>query len=376
MNRHKSSVNAFWALVRAGLWGKEAHLESCEGIDWQEVYGLASEQSVLGLVLSGLELSNLKPSQALLLRWIGDVQAIERQNKAMNSFIRTLFCKLHENGVDSVLIKGQGVAQCYERPLWRSPGDVDLLLNKENYLKGKEYIEKLTNARAKEYDFSKEYRTTISDWTVELHGSLRSGLSKEFNRGVDVVQDNICNLHQVRFWEIEGISIPLPETNNDILLVFTHFIKHFYKGELGIRQICDWCRLLWKYRDSIDVTLLDKYIGRMGLRAQWRGFAAFAVDYLGMPPEAMPFYYSNNKWSKKADKISSFVLDAGNFGKNIDRSYYAKYPLLIRKIISMWKRVVSLLHHATIFPWHTFLFMPHVIYTGIKATIENGSGNC
>ena len=170
------------------------------------------------------------------------------------------------------------------------------------------------------------------------------------------------------------IMIVHGEHKDDALLIFTHYIKHFYKGELGIRQICDWCRLLWAFRESIDVPLLERRLKKMKLFDQWRGFGALAVDYLGMPQEVMPLYSPNKEWSRKANKICSFVLEVGNFGHNIDSSYYAKYPLLVRKTISMWKRISALIRHATIFPWHTSRFLPHVIYTGLEATIENGTG--
>ena len=82
--------------------------------------------------------------------------------------------------------------------------------------------------------------------------------------------------------------------NNDILLIFTHFLKHFYKGGIGLRQICDWCRLLWTYRDSIDVALLEQRLRKMGLMSEWKAFAALAVEYLGMPAES-PIYDSSKR---------------------------------------------------------------------------------
>ena len=373
--RLDNNQQAFFALVKAGLWEKDIRLSQYGDIDFKVVYRLEEEQAVVGLIAAGIEhVVDAKIPQEVVLQFVGTTLQIEQRNTSMNKFIVVMMDELREAGVESVLVKGQGIAQSYERPMWRSCGDVDLLLNEENYEKGKLLIEKIAKKDSKEYSFNKEYQTTINGWTVELHGSLRSGLSAAFNRGVDEVQRDICDKHNVRYWVCEGNQIPLPEVNDDVLVIFTHFIKHFYKGELGIRQICDWCRLLWTYRETIDARLLEIRLKKMGLLAQWKGFGAFAVNYLGMPIEALPLYSSSKKWNRKANKICSFVLKVGNFGHNIDGSYYSKYPLLIRKFISMGKRISSLLRHATIFPWHTFQFLPHVIYTGIKATIENGTG--
>ena len=366
---------AFFELLRAGLWEKEARLSGYGSIDYAAIQQMAEEQCVVGLVTAGLEkVVDVAVPKEMLLQFIGQTIQIEQQNTAMNKFIVKILGRLKKAGVESVLIKGQGVAQCYERPSWRSCGDVDLLLNEENYERGKAFLEDISESSAKEYSFNKEYQITIGGWTLELHGSLRSGLSGALNNGVDAIQRDICDNHNVRYWNLDGDRIPLPEENNDALVIFTHFIKHFYKGELGVRQICDWCRLLWTYRESIDIALLDKHLKKMGFRAQWKGFGSFAVDYLGMPSEAMPLYSPAKKWSRKANKICTFVIEVGNFGHNVDNSYYAKYPLLVRKSISMWRRVASLIRHASIFPLHTFRFLPHVVYTGLKATIENGTG--
>lgn len=374
MGSHNNQ-QAFFALMRAGLWEQDVMLEQFEKTDFDEIYRLSEEQSVVGLVAAGLEhVQDIKAPQQVVLQFVGTALQLEQQNTAMNKFICVLLDKLKGAEIDAVLIKGQGVAQCYERPQWRAPGDVDLLLNDENYEKGKELLNNLSEIHPKEYDFNKEYQTTIGGWCVELHGSLRCGLSAALNRGVDEIRDDICDNHNIRYWEIDGKRIPMPEENDDALLIFTHFLKHFYKGELGIRQICDWCRLLWKYRETIDVALIEKRLKSMGVSSQWKGFGAFAVDYLGMPAEAMPLYSSDRKWSKKADRICAFVFEVGNFGHNIDNSYYTKQPLFVRKTISMWRRIRSLIQHASIFPWHTFRFLPYVIYTGLKATIENGSG--
>ena len=132
------SIQAFFALVKAGLWEQaDANLDINEKVDWEKVYQLAEEQSVVGLVLAGIEHSYVKPPQEFLLQWIGEVQIIEQQNKAMNQFVADLIDSLRKNDIYTILVKGQGIAQCYEKPLWRASGDVDLLLSDSNYEKAK-----------------------------------------------------------------------------------------------------------------------------------------------------------------------------------------------------------------------------------------------
>ena len=158
----------------------------------------------------------------------------------------------------------------------------------------------------------------------------------------------------------------LPSPDNDVLIVFTHFIKHFFKGGLGLRQICDWTRLLWTYRSEVDVKLLEKRLKRMGLMTEWKAFGALAVEIMGMPSEAMPFYVSSDKWRKKAEKIKDYVMVVGNFGHNKQQVYYSDKPVIIRKTISFWNKLGDILHHSTIFPIDSFRFLIGIMINGVK----------
>lgn len=153
--------------------------------------------------------------------------------------------------------------------------------------------------------------------------------------------------------------------NEDVVYVFTHILQHFYMGGIGIRQICDWCRLLWTYRDSLNHGLLETRLRNMGLTTEWKAFGAFAVDYLGMPAEAMPFYSNSRKWKRKADRVCSFILEVGNFGHNRDHSYFEKYPYLIRKVYSFGRRCGDLIQHWRIFPVDSLRFTPYIFFKGL-----------
>ena len=102
-----NNTRVFLALVKAGLWGDGNPDVRIDGTTvWREVYRLATEQSVLGLVLAGLERSDVKPPKVLLLQWIGEVQQIEQRNKAMNVFIADLIDRLRKEDIYCLLVKG------------------------------------------------------------------------------------------------------------------------------------------------------------------------------------------------------------------------------------------------------------------------------
>jgi len=368
----KENIETFFALLRAGLWADVGSIdlrnqEYVEPVDWDEVYQLAEEQSVVGVVLAGIEHSDAKPPQELLLQWIGEVQMLEQQNRAMNEFVAELIEKMRTAGIYMLLVKGQGVAQCYERPLWRACGDVDFFLSEDNYKKAKDLLLPMAKTVEPEWLTSMHLGMNIEGWVVELHGSLRGSLSPKVNSVLNEIRRETFYGGQVRSWVNNGTHIFLLDANNDIIYVFTHFLNHFYKGGIGIRQICDWCRLLWTYCKQIDVSLLEKRLRKMGLITEWRAFGTFAVEYLGMPSSAMPLYSSDKKWKRKAAKICSFIIEVGNFGHNRDMSYYEDKPYLLRKAISFGRRTKDICSHAKIFPIDSLKFYPYILFNGFRS---------
>lgn len=361
---------AFFALLRAGLWEKSIRLLPYDNIDYSEILDLAQEQSVVGLMAAGMEhVEDCKPAKQDVLQFIGQALQLEQQNQAMNYFIGVLVDKMRKEGIYALLVKGQGIAQCYERPLWRSCGDVDFFLSDENYEKAKRYLVPLASHVEPENKIKKHLGLAIDPWVVELHGTLKGSLSRRINIVLEEIKRDTFQGGNVRTWMNGNTPVSLLKAENDALYVFSHFFFHFYSEGVGLRQICDWCRLLWTYRDDLDPKLLENQLKKMGLVTEWKAFGAFAVDYLGMPVKAMPLYSEDKRWKKKADKICSFIIEVGNFGHNRDNSYFNK-PFVIRKAISLGRRCGDLIRHARIFPLDSFRFLPGIVINGVRAALK------
>lgn len=127
------------------------------------------------------------------------------------------------------------------------------------------------------------------------------------------------------------------------------------------------CRLLWTYRERIDVPLLESRLRRMGLMPEWKGIAALAVGYLGMHADAMPLYFDAPKYRRKADRICRLVLQTGNMGHNIDQSYRKKYPALVAKAITFFRRLGGFAHLMLIFPENVAGFWARYVGRRVKA---------
>ena len=371
MQSFDRNTEAFLALVRAGLWETDVRLSQFHAIDYSRVLSLADEQSVVGVVAAGLEhVTDVKVPKEYVLQFVGQALQLEQQNQAMNNFIGMMIDKMRKAGIYSLLLKGQGIAQCYEKPLWRACGDVDLFLSDDNYEKAKAFLTPLASGVEGEYIREKHLGMTIDSWTVELHGRLYCGLSSRIDKELDWIYKNTFFEGSVRSWNDDGVQVFLLKAENDALYVFAHILQHFYKGGIGLRQICDWCRLLWTYRDALNFGQLEKSLRAMGQMTEWRTFGTFAVEYLGMPSEAMPFYKASERWKRKAHRVMSFVMMSGNFGHNRDNSYFERYPYLIRKICSLGRRLGDVFRHARIFPLDSLCFFANIVSHGVKDTLR------
>ena len=316
---NNNNQKAFIRLLKAGLWEEHEKQVSLDySVDWNEIYRYASEQMVLGLVLAGIErLSNdQRPPKEMLLQWIGEIQMLEQRNLEMNRFIGLLVDKMRKEGIYTLLVKGQGIAQCYERPLLRSSGDVDFFMSETNYKKAKEFLLPLSRTSKPERAYSKELGLSIDPWYVEIHGSQRTCLSTRVDSEIDAVQRSVFYEGKARSWMNGKTQIFLPAQDEDVFIVFTHFLKHLFKEEgASIRQLCDLCRLLWTYKNKIDGKLLAMRLKGAGIMTEWKAFGACAVEYLGMPVCSMPLYVGGEKWKKKGRRMMGYILNGTNHGR-------------------------------------------------------------
>ena len=105
----------------------------------------------------------------------------------------------------------------------------------------------------------------------------------------------------------------------------------------------------------------------MDLMPEWKGFASFAVNYLGMSVDDMPLYTNIPKYRRKADRICRLILRTGNMGHNIDQSYRTKYPGLVAKVITFFRRLGEFVRLTVIFPENAIAFWATYVIRRTKA---------
>lgn len=389
-----TATSLFFALLRSGLWGTEpalpslppvshspdhskpdpaatgSHAHGSPDIDtWKRVFRLATEQTVTGLITDGAAAcpAGYVPG-AVSLRLMSSLVAIEKRNAAVNALIAKIIPLFDKANVPTVLVKGQAVAQCYRKPEGRMPGDIDLIVRPEDYEAAKTVLTSIADSTDAESADKLHFGGMVGDIEVELHGTVHTSLGGRINDILDSAQAELFKPGGSRTLEINGTAVRITSIDFDALFIFVHLLQHFYCGGLGLRQLCDWARVLHTHRTQIDLNLLESRLKQMGIMSEWQAFAAFLVRYLGLPEQEAPFYSSHAE--AKAAKLWKFMEEVGNFGKKRRRRDRSGDPYLIRKVESFFLNSKDFLRHAGIFPLDSVKFFWKYFTTGTRAALR------
>ena len=168
MNKSNKTEQQFFMLLRAGLWETDVRLESICDDDFAEIKRIAEEQSVTGIIAAGIEhVVDARLPEEESVKLVGKAWHLELQNAEMNDFIGKTVEEMRACGIKTLLVKGQGIAQCYERPLYRACGDVDFLLDEINFEKAKELLLPKAHHIGQESKYAKHLGMRIEEWEVE-----------------------------------------------------------------------------------------------------------------------------------------------------------------------------------------------------------------
>lgn len=366
----ESYEKLFFDILQNGLWGKPIEaVPTRNGI--LQVVKLALSQTVLGIVgnviITDKTLSSyLTERELAYLRKL--VMSVVSVSYTWNCTVRNLFKNMHDNGVDPILLKGQGIAQYYPSPDFRQCGDIDLYV-------GKQYFEKACEAlmaSASEEDMTtikqtkKHFHMYIGKVPVELHIYSDVYYPKRLNRIYQEISDAGISIEPVEV-ELAGYPVNTPSVNFNIFYVFNHLWHHFIYDGVGLRQICDLCVLLHSFYGQIDYDYLYNVLERMGLMKPWKIFGFILVEKLGLPAEEYPFYDSN--YRRQKEKVFRLVMIEGNFGQENMKGHQRPKGYLVGKLYSLAFMTIRNMRVFFLFPKASILRLAYVFHEGFRGLL-------
>ena len=313
MNR----LNAFFDLVRAGLWSDEPAVgrldaslfEGAAEEDWMALYRMAMSQALVALCFDGLQQlpPSSRPPRALYLQWAAKTAQVEQANRLLNETLEQVVAVCRAQEIQPVLLKGQGMAACYVNPLHRQCGDIDLFVGRADAQRTVQLLEEQGARRTGE----ESYKHTCLEW---------KGVHLEIHRLVGRLNNPLRNRkmqHWVGEWYPGDIDyrqgIPVPSQAFDTFFIFQHAFGHFLNSGIGLRQLCDWARLLYMQRGELDAEALQERLRQLGLLRAAQVFGTLLVRQLGLPSHCLPFALSDR--SELHELLLEEILATGNFGQ-------------------------------------------------------------
>ena len=362
MERHEE---VFLSLLRNASWGSPVEIP--DGFaDWGKVVRLAKNQSVLGVV-GDVMLSDPSISAVLPLDLKTRIKTFVMMNMMTHGKLNVVLVQvvkiLSDAGIDSVLLKGQGLAQYYPKPELRQCGDIDLYVGLDNYDASYDVLKTIASAidDRRELEVGKHYHVSLGKVELEVHRYSENYPFKRQDAKYQVFALQGLN-HNLVPMNVGEVTVNTPADYYNAFYIFSHLFHHYLTSGIGLRQFCDWMFFLSSHKEQIDKDRLYEIITQMDMIKPWKAFGCVLVRVLGMPEEDFPFYEDVS--DSKVNKILSRVLDEGNFGNQ--RGIHLK-----RGNIYLFNKILSFLGHIGRTSDLLFVF-PKQAFERFALTLSNG----
>ena len=340
--------NLFYELIQVAIGRRVSLSRVPSAKDWSRLYALAEKQAVAGVCFCGVQ--RLPEEQraclpdSLKMQWLALSAQTQARNELMNRKCVEVQRMLAEEGINSCILKGQGVAELYEISneelgirndflgMLRQSGDIDVYvpcgMEKAMAFARKKYGKV-------EYDYINAHVPMFKEVDVELHWRVGQMTNLFRNRRLQrwLKEEDTKKMilgGKAVLPECGKITVPTPDFNAFYLML--HCYHHMFSSGLGLRQLMDYYFLLMARNElNPDVNRMFKEFGmeRFVGAVMWIMQEVFGLErerLLCEPDE------------KEGRYILAEVMAGGNFGHHDKR---------IRKVgKGKWQSVFANLQHA------------------------------
>ena len=336
---------------------------------WKEVCDLSDKQRTSAVIADSiLTLPNdLLPPSSLKMKLVLQQEQIKAKNETLNKVLSEITKIYKSINLDTILLKGQGVALNYPSPLYRTPGDIDqFFLKEEDYYKANQWV------REQDIPTEPESKKHLGlDWQnvhIENHRIMATFERSKYNY---IYLEEEKRLIYENRWEkviFNGLEVVLLPSTFNACYIFIHLFHHLIHSGVSVRQFSDWILLLLNNRDKINYAETERLFNRLALRRPAAIFAAAAVKHLGITPEISPIPLAD-LGNRYVDIVIKDLLGGCHFGR-----YYApkKRPpgVWSGRWFSFKRTVNCSISMTSLSPQHFILLPFYKLMTRIKFTLR------
>lgn len=394
---HNNITKYFFELLQMSVGRREGLSGTPMKEEWKAMFRMAREQALVGVFTEAVCRlpEEERPPRKPLARLCSEVMAIEDTNRRLFAKCCDVSEALRADGFDSCILKGQGMALLYPKPLLRKSGDIDVWMKRrydEPSLQSKASLgpsasnSGQTHALRNEndniedtiYNYART-RGTVRDavyhhlgipLTIERLSDGRVTMSASDNEADDVEMHfrpsfMFCPRHNRRMqawfdeqWplmqkhKVQVTSELFPPDRNlkvgsfccptasfNVIYSLTHIYRHLFDEGIGLRQLLDYFYTLQTYNAECDTAQRAITIANLKRFGLYRFAQAvmYVLHEVFALPEAEMLVPMNTK-------TGLFLLDeilrAGNFGQydarvKVQHDESPLHKLIRRQLYSM-----------------------------------------
>lgn len=215
---------------------------------------------------------------------------------------------LYSNQVPYVILKGQASASYYPKPMLRSAGDVDFLINESDLQKVNTLLINEGYFRRKgalnhgfHWIYHKKNRTSL-----EMHWAV-PGIPLD-NKTIEKYFSNIFDDSVI--YEKPNESYMIPSRFHHGLVLILHTLSHMTITGIGLRHLCDWLIFENSFSEEEFISVFESPLKDIGVWKFTQVFTRIGILYFGC---------NDRNWCKEVDEglcseIFEDILTSGNFG--------------------------------------------------------------
>jgi len=328
-------ISPFICLVRIAL-GKVSpdSFEACDEAQWEKIFDTAKRQAVLGLLYKSMMMlpDEKKPSPKIKVKIAVIAEKIEALNKKLTDCTLTLYKTFHDLGMQTCILKGQGLGMYYDDPSLRQCGDIDIWVggNRKdtlNLLKDRWKINDIFYHHVDVEVFKKSPE-------VEVHFTPTWMNNPFINRKLQNYFKSQQGLQLERM--DDALGYPTPDTPFNLVFNMVHIYRHLLFEGVGLRQLVDYYYILMH---STAQQRQDAY--RLICEFRMKRFAS-AVAYVLKDCFDIDDEYLFVKPSKKyGEEFLREIYRGGNFGKFDFRNKSISKSSAIKRFAKRMQRLVA-----------------------------------
>ena len=330
----RNEYNTYLSQVRSALWG--------ESVTWP------ADQTEMLLMLHGRQGTGplVYPFVLMQETLSADVRAhmkavcmttIQGQVPLQYTLSRA-WSALQKAGLRAVLMKGAGLAALYPEPQYRTWGDIDLYVGKDQYHPACAVMRDTFPGALKfdeELDHYKHYNLIADGISIEVHRvtiDLQHPRDERYYARLE--HEGMTKAASLRVGDAEVL---VPEPTFNALFVFFHSWEHMMTQGANMRQLCDLALLLHHYARTIDAGQLVTWLRALCLDDVWALYAYILHHYLGLPEAETPGYKASV--APRAERLLDDLL-SGRL-KAVKEEKKAPKGRLKRKLYTMSVRMAN-----------------------------------